>query len=43
MNTFRKYVYSMFDIFLATGHRAWRDDRFFTIAAGDDGVTFGNE
>lgn len=40
MNTFRKLLYSYYDVYLATGIVAWRDDRVLVMAAGDDGVTF---
>jgi hypothetical protein len=40
-NTFRKLCYSFYDIFVATGRLAWRDNQNYVIAAGDDGATFG--
>lgn len=43
MNTFRKLLYSFYDIFVATGKEAWLSDEFFVAAAGDDGVTMGND
>jgi len=35
-------MYSFYDIFVATGKRAWLTDDFFVAAAGDDGITMGN-
>lgn len=42
MNTFRKLTYSYYDIYVATGIDAWVSEEFFVAAAGDDGITMGN-
>lgn len=43
MNTIRKVLYSYYDIHISLNiRRPWRDGRFFVLAAGDDGCTFGN-
>lgn len=35
-------MYSFYDILVATGERAWLTDNYFVAAAGDDGITMGN-